>query len=109
MLVKKNFLAPSVNVSGLTRRALRESVVLPLNNPHATKLARPVIAKSPLFQPLRGRFRVGPRFKFFFGGFGRSGIGREGIKHAIAAMTEPKSFIVNNISQHNLPGHEETQ
>ena len=39
-----------------------------------------------------------------FGGFGRSGIGREGIKHAIAAMTEPKSFIVNNIS-----GHEETQ
>jgi acyl-CoA reductase-like NAD-dependent aldehyde dehydrogenase len=39
-----------------------------------------------------------------FGGFGRSGIGREGIKHAIAAMTEPKSFIVNNLS-----GHEETQ
>jgi glyceraldehyde-3-phosphate dehydrogenase (NADP+) len=39
-----------------------------------------------------------------FGGFGRSGIGREGIKHAIAAMTEPKSFIVNNIS-----GYEETQ
>jgi acyl-CoA reductase-like NAD-dependent aldehyde dehydrogenase len=39
-----------------------------------------------------------------FGGFGRSGIGREGIRHAIAAMTEPKSFIVNNIS-----GHEETQ
>jgi glyceraldehyde-3-phosphate dehydrogenase (NADP+) len=39
-----------------------------------------------------------------FGGFGRSGIGREGIKHAIAAMTEPKSFIVNSIS-----GHEETQ
>jgi glyceraldehyde-3-phosphate dehydrogenase (NADP+) len=39
-----------------------------------------------------------------FGGFGRSGIGREGIKHAIAAMTEPKSYIVNNIS-----GNEETQ
>jgi glyceraldehyde-3-phosphate dehydrogenase (NADP+) len=39
-----------------------------------------------------------------FGGFGRSGIGREGIKHAIAAMTEPKSYIVNNIS-----GHEETR
>jgi acyl-CoA reductase-like NAD-dependent aldehyde dehydrogenase len=39
-----------------------------------------------------------------FGGFGRSGIGREGIKHAIAAMTEPKSFIVNSIS-----GHEETR
>ena len=33
-----------------------------------------------------------------FGGFGRSGIGREGIKHAIAAMTEPKSYIVNSIS-----------
>jgi glyceraldehyde-3-phosphate dehydrogenase (NADP+) len=33
-----------------------------------------------------------------FGGFGRSGIGREGIRHAIAAMTEPKSYIVNNIS-----------
>jgi acyl-CoA reductase-like NAD-dependent aldehyde dehydrogenase len=33
-----------------------------------------------------------------FGGFGRSGIGREGIKHAIAAMTEPKSFIVNSRS-----------
>jgi acyl-CoA reductase-like NAD-dependent aldehyde dehydrogenase len=30
-----------------------------------------------------------------FGGFGRSGIGREGIKHAIGAMTEPKSYIVN--------------
>jgi glyceraldehyde-3-phosphate dehydrogenase (NADP+) len=39
-----------------------------------------------------------------FGGFGRAGIGREGIKHAIAAMTESKSFIVNNIS-----GHEETR
>jgi len=61
MLVKKIFLAPSVNVSGLTRRALRESVVLPLNNPHATKPARPVIAKSPPFQPIRGRFRGGPR------------------------------------------------
>jgi acyl-CoA reductase-like NAD-dependent aldehyde dehydrogenase len=34
-----------------------------------------------------------------FGGFGRSGIGREGIKHAIAAMTEPKSYIVNSISR----------
>jgi glyceraldehyde-3-phosphate dehydrogenase (NADP+) len=33
-----------------------------------------------------------------FGGFGRSGIGREGIKHAIEAMTEPKSYIVNSIS-----------
>jgi hypothetical protein len=60
-VVKKIFLAPSVNVSGLTRRALRESVVLPLNNPHATKLAKPGIAKSPLFQPIRGCRRVGPR------------------------------------------------
>jgi acyl-CoA reductase-like NAD-dependent aldehyde dehydrogenase len=34
-----------------------------------------------------------------FGGFGRSGIGREGIKHAIKAMTEPKSYIVNSISR----------
>jgi glyceraldehyde-3-phosphate dehydrogenase (NADP+) len=33
-----------------------------------------------------------------FGGFGRSGIGREGIKHAIEAMTEPKSYIVNSTS-----------
>jgi glyceraldehyde-3-phosphate dehydrogenase (NADP+) len=33
-----------------------------------------------------------------FGGFGRSGIGREGIKHAIEAMTEPKSYIVKSIS-----------
>jgi acyl-CoA reductase-like NAD-dependent aldehyde dehydrogenase len=33
-----------------------------------------------------------------FGGFGRSGIGREGIKHAIAAMSEPKSYIVTSIS-----------
>jgi acyl-CoA reductase-like NAD-dependent aldehyde dehydrogenase len=32
-----------------------------------------------------------------FGGFGRSGIGREGVKHAIEAMTEPKSYIVNSI------------
>jgi acyl-CoA reductase-like NAD-dependent aldehyde dehydrogenase len=34
-----------------------------------------------------------------FGGFGRSGIGREGIKHAIEAMTEPKSYIVNSSSR----------
>jgi len=33
-----------------------------------------------------------------FGGFGRSGIGREGIKHAIEAMTESKSYIINSIS-----------
>lgn len=33
-----------------------------------------------------------------FGGFGRSGIGREGVKHAIEAMTEPKSYIVKSIS-----------
>jgi glyceraldehyde-3-phosphate dehydrogenase (NADP+) len=33
-----------------------------------------------------------------FGGFGRSGIGREGIKHAIEAMTEPKTYIVKSIS-----------
>lgn len=31
-----------------------------------------------------------------FGGFGRTGIGREGIKHAVRAMTEPKSFIVTS-------------
>ena len=33
-----------------------------------------------------------------FGGFGRSGIGREGITHAVRAMTEPKSFIVTSTS-----------
>jgi len=51
MLVKKISLAPSVNVSGLTRRALRESVVLPLNNPHATKLANPRKRKKPAVFP----------------------------------------------------------
>jgi acyl-CoA reductase-like NAD-dependent aldehyde dehydrogenase len=31
-----------------------------------------------------------------FGGLGRTGIGREGIKHAVRAMTEAKSFIVTS-------------
>lgn len=44
-----------------------------------------------------------------FGGFGRSGIGREGIKHAIAAMTEPKSYIVTGISGDHAPSAERDQ
>jgi glyceraldehyde-3-phosphate dehydrogenase (NADP+) len=30
-----------------------------------------------------------------FGGFKRSGIGREGVRFAIEAMTEPKNVILN--------------
>lgn len=30
-----------------------------------------------------------------FGGFERSGIGREGVQHTVEARTEPKSVIVN--------------
>jgi acyl-CoA reductase-like NAD-dependent aldehyde dehydrogenase len=30
-----------------------------------------------------------------FGGFKNSGIGREGVRFAMEAMTEPKSIIVN--------------
>jgi acyl-CoA reductase-like NAD-dependent aldehyde dehydrogenase len=30
-----------------------------------------------------------------FGGFKKSGVGREGVKHAVREMTEPKNTIIN--------------
>jgi len=30
-----------------------------------------------------------------FGGFKKSGVGREGVRHAVREMTEPKNTIIN--------------
>jgi acyl-CoA reductase-like NAD-dependent aldehyde dehydrogenase len=38
-----------------------------------------------------------------FGGFKSSGIGREGVRHAVEAMTEPKNIIVNVSSPSDQP------
>jgi hypothetical protein len=42
-----------------------------------------------------------------FGGFKKSGVGREGVRYAVHAMTEPKNTIVNlgeSATRWQLPG-----
>lgn len=58
---------------------------------HALRLGREIVAGAVIVNGTSD-YRLD---SMPFGGFGRAGIGREGIRYAIEAMTEPKSILVN--------------